>query len=145
MSKDRKTIIAVDFDGTLCENAYPRIGEPRVAMIDFLKNAQRKNGPDACKIILWTCRTGDLLDEAVEWCKTMGLKFDAVNENLPEIIEEFGDDSRKIYADIYIDDRICNEYDLLNHLIRYSSTLNEEKTQSSLTYYNRQRQGKMHV
>ena len=61
MNKDRKTIIAVDFDGTLCRNAYPRIGEPRVTMINFLKNAQRKNGPNACKIILWTCRTGGLL------------------------------------------------------------------------------------
>lgn len=125
MSKDRKTIIAVDFDGTLCENAYPRIGEPKVTMIDFLKRAHRRHGPDACKIILWTCRTGDLLDEAVEWCKTMGLKLDAVNENLPEIIEEFGGDTRKIYADVYIDDRNCNEFLVLKHLAKYGSIFNE--------------------
>ena len=136
MNKDRKTIIAVDFDGTLCRNAYPRIGEPRVTMINFLKNAQRKNGPDACKIILWTCRTGDLLSEAVEWCETMGLKFDAVNENLPEIVEEFGGDSRKIYADVYIDDRNCNDLHMLYRLIRYGSGISDKQMQAVLSYAN---------
>ena len=136
MNKDRKTIIAVDFDGTLCRNAYPRIGEPRVTMINFLKNAQRKNGPDACKIILWTCRTGDLLAEAVEWCETMGLKFDAVNENLPEIVEEFGGDSRKIYADVYIDDRNCNDLHMLYRLIRYGSGISDKQMQAVLSYAN---------
>ena len=136
MNKDRKTIIAVDFDGTLCRNAYPRIGEPRVTMINFLKNIQRKNGPDACKIILWTCRTGDLLAEAVEWCETMGVKFDSVNENLPEIIEEFGGDSRKIYADIYIDDRICNDLHMLYRLIRYGSGISDKQMQAVLSYAN---------
>ena len=136
MNKDRKTIIAVDFDGTLCRNAYPRIGEPRVTMINFLKNAQRKNGPDACKIILWTCRTGDLLSEAVEWCKTMGLKLDAVNENLPEIVEEFGGDSRKIYADVYIDDRNCNDLHMLYRLIRYGSGISDKQMQAVLSYAN---------
>ena len=62
----------------------------------------------------------------------MGLKFDAVNENLPEIVEGFGGDSRKIYADVYIDDRNCNDLHMLYRLIRYGSTLNEEKIQSSL-------------
>lgn len=136
MSKDRKTIIAVDFDGTLCINEYPRIGAPMETMIDFLKLAHKKHDPNACKIILWTCRTGALLAEAVEWCETMGLKFDAVNENLPEIVEEFGGDSRKIYADVYIDDRNCNDLHMLYRLIRYGSGISDKQMQAALAYVN---------
>ena len=136
MSKDRKTIIAVDFDGTLCINEYPRIGEPMETMIDFLKLAHGKHDPNACKIILWTCRTGVLLTEAVEWCESMGLKFDAVNENLPEIVEEFGEDSRKIYADVYIDDRNCNDLHMLYRLIRYGSGISDKQMQAVLAYAN---------
>lgn len=57
------------------------------------------------KIILWTCRTGKMLDNAVAWCSEQGLEFDAVNQNLPAVIEAFGDDTRKIFANMYIDDR----------------------------------------
>ena len=54
-----------------------------------------------------TCRCGNQLEEAVEWCRKWELEFDAVNENLPEIIERYGSDGRKIYADVYIDDKSC--------------------------------------
>ena len=101
-----KPIIAVDFDGTLCENQYPDIGRPNRAVLRYIKN-KRKNG---CKIILWTCRKGELLDNAVNWCKDQELEFDAVNENLPEIVEEFGSDTRKIFANMYIDDRAYGKY-----------------------------------
>lgn len=94
-------IIAVDFDGCLCKNDYPNIGEPNHHVITSLLWAQY-NG---AKIILWTCRTGKQLDEAVEWCKDYGIKFDAVNGNLPSLIEAFGNDSRKVYATEYWDDR----------------------------------------
>lgn len=94
-------IIAVDFDGTLCENMYPEIGEPNNALLDELK--LRKN--NGAKIILWTCRVGDQLEQAIDWCRDHGLTFDAVNQNLPEIIEGFGGDCRKIFAHEYIDDR----------------------------------------
>lgn len=94
-------IYAVDFDGTLCKYAWPGIGEPNWNLIRFLINHQRQGD----KLILWTCRVGNKLDEAVKWCRDHGLKFDAVNENLPEVIESFGCDSRKIFANYYIDDR----------------------------------------
>lgn len=96
-------IIAVDFDGTLCVNNYPDIGEPNEKLIEYLRNVSA-NGAGA-KLILWTCRTGELLQNAIDWCSERLLYFDAVNENLPEIIEWMGGDSRKIYADEYIDDR----------------------------------------
>ena len=94
-------IVAVDFDGTLCEAAWPSIGKANVNLIQYLLYIQKKG----VKLILWTCRVGERLTEAIEWCKDHGLIFDAVNENLPEAIERFGSDSRKIYADMYIDDR----------------------------------------
>lgn len=94
-------IIAVDFDGTLCENDWPGIGTPRYEVIDMLIKA-RKHGD---RIILWTCREGQLLQNAITWCGEHGLTFDAVNSNLPERIEMFGNDSRKISADVYLDDR----------------------------------------
>ena len=97
-------IIAVDFDGTLCEYNWPDIGEPNEELILYLKVLRRRGA----KIILWTCRQGEALAAAVEWCGKHDLKFDAVNENLPEIIESFGGDSRKIYADQYIDDRMTH-------------------------------------
>lgn len=94
-------IIAVDFDGTLCGDEYPRIGEPNAALIALLKRLKA----EGCRLILWTCRCGELLEEAVAWCAQFQLYFDTVNENLKEILEKYGTDSRKIYADIYIDDR----------------------------------------
>lgn len=94
-------IIAVDFDGCLCENAWPKIGRANRAVIEEL--IQRKAEGD--KLILWTCRVGDRLEEAVSWCLNRGLKFDAINDNLPEMIEKFGNNCRKVYAHEYWDDK----------------------------------------
>ena len=94
-------IIAVDFDGTLCSPCWPYIGKPNTKLINYLKE-EKKNGH---QLILWTCRNGKLLEEAVIWCKQQGLEFDAVNENLPWRIQSAGYDPRKILADVFIDDR----------------------------------------
>jgi hydroxymethylpyrimidine pyrophosphatase-like HAD family hydrolase len=100
-TKNLPYIIAVDFDGTLCENAFPEIGEPKVGMIKAIKDYQAQG----FRIILWTCRNYEALDKAVEWCEKHGLKFDAVNTNIPEVQEMFHGDTRKVYADVYIDDK----------------------------------------
>lgn len=94
-------IIAVDFDGTLCENKWPEIGEANKEMITYLKGRQ-VNGD---RLILWTCRVGDMLKNAVDWSAEQGLIFDAINENLPDVVASFGTDTRKIFANEYIDDR----------------------------------------
>jgi len=94
-------IYAVDFDGTLCIDKYPGIGEPRTAVIEFLKASKRSGA----KLILWTCRCGAHLEAAVKWCEEQGLTFDAVNANLPEHIALYNNDCRKVYADRYIDDK----------------------------------------
>ncbi len=93
-------IIAVDFDGTIVKHEYPKIGKPNLFAFETLKALQKQGH----KLILWTYRAGKELDEAVEFCKEHGVEFYAVNKNYPE--EELDETiSRKIYADIYIDDR----------------------------------------
>lgn len=98
-------ILAVDFDGCLCTNAWPHIGDPNFKAIYELKKRKARG----CKLILWTCRAGEQLDEAVQWSAQWGIHFDAINQNLPEVIELFGGDTRKIYANEYWDDKgvIC--------------------------------------
>ena len=99
ISKD-KLIIAVDFDGTIVEDAYPGIGEPRIFAFETLKRLQQ----DGHRLILWTYRCNNKLDDAVEFCRLQGIEFYAVNKSFPE--EDFnGDVSRKIMADLFIDDR----------------------------------------
>ena len=94
-------IYAVDFDGTLNTAEYPELGEPNTELFQFL--IQRQQSGD--KIILWTCREGDLLKEAVIYCRASGLEFDAINDNIHENKEKYKNNCRKVYADYYIDDR----------------------------------------
>lgn len=101
MKQNKSYIIAVDFDGTLCTNKYPEIGEPVSRVIEYVKRKKE----EGCKIILWTCRTGEKLQEAVQWCVDRGIIFDTINANVAEIIDTFDSESRKIFAHEYIDDR----------------------------------------
>lgn len=92
--------IAVDFDGTVVEHEYPKIGKEKLFAFRTLKELEKKGA----RLILWTFRTGKELDEAVEYCRQNGIEFYAVNKNYPEEIQ---DDtvSRKIDADLFIDDK----------------------------------------
>lgn len=101
-------IIAVDFDGTMCKNEWPHIGEPNEEVLNYIIS-EKQNG---AKLILWTNRSGQNLDEAVIWAKEHGVEFDAVNDNLPESIEYFGGNSRKIFATEFIDDRASTRFNL---------------------------------
>lgn len=93
-------IIAVDFDGTIVENAYPDIGKPIIFAFETLKKLQ----DEGYVLILWTYRSGKKLREAVDFCKSNGLVFYAVNKSYPEEIMSKSI-SRKINADLFIDDR----------------------------------------
>ena len=91
-------IIAVDFDKTLCKEN----GEPDIELVKWCKEKRRKGD----KLILWTCRGGERLQEALRWCDEQGLVFDAVNDDVEEVkCGYFRDKSCKVYADIYIDDK----------------------------------------
>ena len=97
-------VYAIDFDGTLSMGTWPEVGPANTELFNFLKEKQR-NGD---KLILWTCRAGEPLDKAVDFCKEHGLIFDAINDNLPETIEKYGSNSRKITCDVYLDDKACH-------------------------------------
>jgi hypothetical protein len=92
-------IIAVDFDGTIVENRYPEIGHEQPFAVETLVRLQQEGQH---QLILWTSREGDLLDEAVAWCRKHGLVFYAVNQSNPEEEEQ---EPRKLVADLFIDDR----------------------------------------
>lgn len=93
--------IAIDFDGCLCEDKFPYIGNPNIDIINRAK-AEIANG---AKIILWTCREGELLNEAIRACEEWGLELSSVNESLDEWIQYYGTRPRKIGADEYWDDK----------------------------------------
>ena len=94
-------IIAVDFDGTIVEHEYPKIGKEKI----FATETLRQLINDGHRLILWTVREGELLNEAVEWCRQRGVEFYAVNKDFPEEnISKNEQFSRKIKADVWIDD-----------------------------------------
>ena len=99
--------IAVDFDGVICESAWPEIGAVKPRIVRALLDAQDA-GID---LVLYTCRTAQALADAREICALLGLRFAAVNENLPWRIASYGGDCRKISADLYIEDRAAGYSD----------------------------------
>ncbi|GAA4238412.1 hypothetical protein GCM10022291_28790 [Postechiella marina] len=100
MISNAKLIIAVDFDGTVVDDAYPKIGKTKIFAFETLKKLQEEGH----RLILWTYRCGKKLDEAVKFCEDNGIYFYAINNSFSE--EEYTPDiSRKINADVFIDDR----------------------------------------
>lgn len=93
--------IALDFDGTLVEHKYPEIGAEIPDAVEMVK----KLISDGHRLILWTVRERELLDDAIAWCEERGLAFYAINKNYPEETPEDKYFSRKLQADIFIDDR----------------------------------------
>ena len=120
-------LIAVDFDGTIVEHRYPAIGRE----LPFATDTLRRLTADGQRLILWTVREGQLLDEALEWCKERGVTFYAVNRDYPE--QEFGEGvARKIKVDVVIDDRNLGGlpewgviYDMITRRISYRDYLLE--------------------
>lgn len=118
-------IIAVDFDGTIVEHKYPAIGAERPFAIDTLKMLQQ----DRHRLILWTVREGELLKEAIDWCAARGLEFYAVNQDFPGETGEGSHFSRKLKADLFIDDRSFGgipDWGMIYHRIREGKALDGE-------------------
>lgn len=114
-------VAAIDFDGTLFEEEYPGIGAPIQETIDYVKHLKE----EGVQLILWTNREGALLEDAVDACKSVGLEFDAINQNLQWRIEIYGNDCRKIGADVYIDDKSIHPNMLVSPNIDEYSHYNE--------------------
>ena len=100
MVKSNKKL-AIDFDGTIVDDAYPGIGKAKIFAFETLKKLQS----EGYRLILWTYRHGQALDEAVEFCKKNGIEFYAINNSFDGEDFDKTKQSRKINADIFIDDR----------------------------------------
>ena len=117
-------IIAVDFDGTIVEHRYPEIGREIPFAFDTLKLLQREGH----RLILWSVREGKLLEEAVAFCREHGLEFYAVNSNYPEEKGEHQHFSRKLKADVFIDDRNVGglpDWGMIYRMIRERIKIND--------------------
>ena len=132
--------IAVDFDGTIVEHRYPEIGEERPFAIDTLKMLIK----DRHKLILWTVREGQLLEDAVNWCRERGVEFYAINRDYPE--ETFENNphfSRKLNSiDYWIDDRNIGGlpdwgtiYRMISHRRTWRDLMREEVRSVTLSSY----------
>lgn len=95
-------ILAIDFDGTIVDHIYPEIGELKPNAKEII-NRLHEEGHE---IIIWTCRNGEHEVKVREFLDLNGIKFHTINEHLPRILDMFDNDCRKIYGDIYIDDRM---------------------------------------
>jgi hypothetical protein len=93
--------LAIDFDGTIVEHRYPEIGREMLFAFDTLKALQQQGH----QLILWTYRTGRELDDAVDYCRKNGIEFYAINNSYPEEVFNNNFASRKIMADVFIDDK----------------------------------------
>lgn len=137
-------IIAVDFDGTIVEHKYPAIGEEIPFATDTLKMLIREHH----KLILWSVREGKLLDEAVEWCRQRGVEFYAVNRDYPEeTINNNQHFSRKLKADVFIDDRNLGglpDWGTIYRMITHHKTWNHLITEASYGGSNQHRPKKKH-
>lgn len=123
--------IAVDFDGTIVRHRYPKIGDE----IPFATETLRLLLRDRHRLILWTVREGKLLDEAIEWCRARGVEFYAVNRDFPEEDTTGLGFSRKIKADLFIDDRNFGglpDWGTIYHRIQSGQAL--ESVWSQLTF-----------
>lgn len=117
--------IAVDFDGTIVEHRYPKIGEE----VPFATETLRMLIKDGHKLILWSVREGELLEEAVQWCRERGVEFYAVNKDYPEEKVEYNNHfSRKIKADLFIDDRNIGglpDWGMIYQMVKQHLTFND--------------------
>jgi hypothetical protein len=116
-------LIAVDFDGTIVEHKYPSIGKE----IPFATATLKQLIQDGHRLVLWTNRQGELLQEALDWCRDKGVEFYAANSCYPEEQADSGE-PRKIKADIYIDDRNVGglpDWGVIYELIKHGLTLQE--------------------
>lgn len=123
--------IAVDFDGTIVRHRYPKIGDE----IPFATETLRLLLRDRHRLILWTVREGKLLDEAIEWSRARGVEFYAVNRDFPEEDTTGSGFSRKIKADLFIDDRNFGglpDWGTIYHRIQSGQAL--ESVWSQLTF-----------
>ena len=136
-------LIAVDFDGTIVEHRYPKIGKEIPFAIQTLKQLIQ----DGHRLILWTIRHGESLQAAVDWCKERGVEFYAINRDYAEQEDAQGDRSPKVKCDMYIDDRNVGGlpdwgtiYDMITNNLTYE-TINPELVSANCDKKSKKKKG----
>jgi hypothetical protein len=132
-------VIAVDFDGTIVEHAYPKIGREIPFAIEVLKRLQKE---EFHQLILWTVREGALLDEAVEYCRQRGLEFYAVNSDYPGHTHPDILKSRKLQVDLFIDDRNVGglpDWGVIYRMVKYKESWAEAMENPDQQYVRRKK------
>lgn len=137
-------LIAVDFDGTIVEHRYPSIGKE----IPFATQTLKQLIQDGHRLILWTIRNGQTLQEAVDWCKERGVEFYAVNCDFEGQEENTGDRSPKVKCDMYIDDRNLGGlpdwgtiYEMIKNNLSYEALSAEHSVDGYNTKKNKKKKG----
>lgn len=129
-------IIAVDFDGTIVEHKYPKIGREIPFAIDVLKRLQEE---DFHQLILWTVREGQFLDDAVEFCRQRGLEFYAINSSISLNSDFETLHNQKIKADVFIDNSNLGglpDWRIIYRMIKYGEVLDVAYDNSSKEFAN---------
>ena len=104
MSWEDRKIIAVDFDGTIVEDEWPEIGKTKHRVVEQMIKEKEND----TYIIIWTCRSGEEIQEMQDWLEEQCIPYDRINANAPWILEKWKRDNRKIFAHKYIDDKAIN-------------------------------------
>ena len=128
----KKKIYAVDFDGVIVKNDYPRIGKLNEEVVEKMRRL-KEEGHD---IILWTCRVDKKLEEAVEFCKKNNVPFDCVNDNTEDSKKAYNNDCRKVWANYYIDDQMLSIEEFVLGTIEERNKYKSELEMKSLEFAN---------
>lgn len=99
--KGFKAILAIDFDGTICDSKWPECGPEREMARHFINRLVK----EGYGVVINTCREGVALAKAIVWLNNHGINYHYVNCNFPHVIQHYGADCRKVSADVYIDDK----------------------------------------
>lgn len=123
----RSKILAIDFDGTIAEAAFPGLGKIKPGAKEYIN----KLFDEGYTIIIHTCRTGIFEGHAQNFLEYIGIKYHYINTNLPSQVEYFKQDSRKISADLYIDDKclmgLPETWEEIYNIIKQKLPLDETK------------------
>jgi len=121
-------IIAVDFDGTLHTGKWPSLGAPAPYAVETMQKFRE----DKHYLIVWTCREGQQLTEAINWLLEHKIPFDRINDNNPENTRRYGSNSRKIYAHLYVEDKQVGGLPMWNEIYDYATRLEGEYLNSKV-------------
>jgi hypothetical protein len=105
---DERLILGVDFDGTIVEEAFPKIGKIKQKTVDLMRVAYNAGH----LIVVWTARSNGADELARQFLIENDIPFHFLNENPEDPYAKLGIQGRKIFCHYYIDDRAVHVDDI---------------------------------